>query len=144
VDCIWFYVLYWFYICVCISEMLQLYGICIFVGVCFFPYPTVILTSDPQNVCLYVCMYEHTHVHNTYIHTYIHTLHYMELKSVKKTVGCWINHTISGTYIQYNWNYSIIHAHTYNYNAVNIHYVYKPLSFQSFFKFCMDKYGWNL
>jgi hypothetical protein len=60
------------------------------------------------------------------IHTYIH---YMDPKSVKKTVGCGISHTISGTHIQYNRSYSILHAHTHINidNAVNLHYVHKPL-----------------
>jgi hypothetical protein len=33
---------------------------------------------------------------------YIHTLYYMDPKSVKKTVGCKISHTISGTRTQHN------------------------------------------
>jgi hypothetical protein len=57
VDYILFYVLYGFYIFVCISEMLQLYGICIFVGVSLIPYPTVISDYLGSTECMYVYVY---------------------------------------------------------------------------------------
>jgi hypothetical protein len=36
VDCISFYILYWFYICLCISELLQLYGLISFHFISFY------------------------------------------------------------------------------------------------------------
>jgi hypothetical protein len=48
----------------------------------------------------------------SWAHTYIHYITFHGSKVSQMTVGCGISHTITKTYIQFNWSIPYVHTHT--------------------------------